>query len=55
MRILVAMLAVVGSLLLAFVVVGIVFTHFRFFIWIGVIGLVVWAIYVLVARPWRYR
>jgi len=54
MRVLKGVLLVVGSLLLAFIVVGIVFSNLRFFIWIGIIGLVVWGISMLVTRPWRY-
>jgi hypothetical protein len=54
MRVLKGVLLVVGSLLLAFIVVGIAFSNPRFFIWIGIIGLVVWGIYMLVTRPWRY-
>ncbi len=54
MRMLMAMLMVVGSLMLAFLVVGVVFANLRFFIWIGAVGLVIWAIYALVARPWQY-
>jgi uncharacterized membrane protein YjjB (DUF3815 family) len=54
MRILLAVLMVIGSLLLAFLLAGILFANLRFFIWIGIIGLVVWGIYMLVTRPWRY-
>ena len=54
MRILLTVLLVVGSLLLAFLLAGILFTNLRFFIWIGIIGLVIWGIYMLVTRPWRY-
>jgi hypothetical protein len=54
MRVLLAVLLVIGGILLAFIVAGIVLSNLRFFIWIGVIGLVVWGIYMLVTRPWRY-
>ncbi len=54
MRILLAVLMIIGSLLLAFLLAGILFANLRFFIWIGIIGLVVWGIYMLVTRPWRY-
>jgi hypothetical protein len=54
MRVLKGVLLVVGSLLLALIVVGIAFSNLRFFIWIGIIGLVVWGISMLVTRPWRY-
>ena len=54
MRILLTVLLVVGSLLLAFLLAGIMFSNLRFFIWIGIIGLVIWGIYMLVTRPWRY-
>jgi len=54
MRVLLAALLVVGSLLLAFIVAGIVFANLRFFIWVGIIGMIIWGIYVLATRPWRY-
>ena len=54
MRVLLGVLLVVGGLLLAFIVAGILFSNLRFFIWLGIIGLVVWGIYMLVTRPWRY-
>ena len=54
MRILLVVLMVAGSLLLAFLLAGILFANLRFFIWIGIIGLVIWGIYMLVTRPWRY-
>ena len=53
MRVLLAVLIVIGSILLAFLLAGILFANLRFFIWIAVIGLVVWGIYMLVTRPWR--
>jgi hypothetical protein len=53
MRPLYAALIIIGLVLLIFVIVGIVITNFRFFLWLGVIGLVIWAIYALVKRPWR--
>ena len=28
--------------------------NLRFFIWLSIIGLVIWGVYVLVTRPWRY-
>ncbi len=54
MGVLKAALIIVGSLMLAFIVAGVVFAHLRFFLWIGIIGLIIWAIYALVTRPWRY-
>jgi hypothetical protein len=54
MRVLVTVLLIVGSILLAFLVVGIVFSNLRFFIWLGIIGLIIWGIYMLITRPWRY-
>jgi hypothetical protein len=36
--------------LLAFVVAGIVFANLRFFLWLGIVGLIIYAIYALVAR-----
>ena len=54
MRALMTVLIVVGSLMLAFVVAGLLFANLRFFIWIGIIGLVIWGIYMLITRPWRY-
>jgi hypothetical protein len=54
MRVLLAVLLVIGGILLAFIVAGIVLANLRFFIWIGIIGLVIWGISMLVTRPWRY-
>jgi hypothetical protein len=54
MRTVLAVLLVIGSILLAFLLVGILFSNLRFFIWLAIIGLVVWGIYMLVTRPWRY-
>ena len=54
MRTLLVVLMVIGSILLAFLLAGILFANLRFFIWIAVIGFVVWGIYMLVTRPWRY-
>ena len=54
MRVLLAVLLVIGSLLLAFLLAGILFANLRFFIWIAIIGLIIWGIYMLVTRPWRY-
>jgi hypothetical protein len=54
MRTLLVVLMVIGSILLAFLLAGILFTNLRFFIWIAIIGLVIWGIYMLVTRPWRY-
>jgi hypothetical protein len=54
MRVLLGVLLVVGGLLLAFTVAGILFANLRFFIWLGIIGFVIWGIYMLVTRPWRY-
>ena len=44
MRILLAVLIVIGSILIAFLLVGILFGNFRFFIWLSIIGLVIWGI-----------
>jgi hypothetical protein len=54
MRVLLAALFIVGGILLALLIVGVVFSNFRFFIWLAIIGLVVWGIYMLITRPWRY-
>jgi hypothetical protein len=54
MRTLLAVLIVIGSILLAFLLAGILFANLRFFIWLSIIGLIIWGIYVLVTRPWRY-
>jgi hypothetical protein len=54
MRTLLAVLIVIGSVLLAFLLAGILFANLRFFIWLSIIGLIIWGIYVLVTRPWRY-
>jgi hypothetical protein len=54
MRFLVAVLLIVGGILLALLVVGVVFSNLRFFIWLAIIGLVIWGIYMLITRPWRY-
>jgi len=35
---------VVGAVLLGFIVAGIVFSNFRAFLWIGIVGLIVYAI-----------
>jgi len=41
----------IGALLLGFIVAGIVFANFRAFLWIGIVGLIVYAIAgVVVAR-----
>ena len=54
MRTILVVLMVIGSILLAFLLAGILFANLRFFIWLAIIGLVVWGIYMLVTRPWRY-
>jgi hypothetical protein len=54
MRVLMVVLMVIGSLLLAALLAGLLLSNLRFFIWIGIIGLVIWGIYVLITRPWRY-
>ena len=54
MRTLMVVLMVIGSILLAFLLAGILFANLRFFIWLAIIGLVVWGIYMLITRPWRY-
>jgi Zn-dependent membrane protease YugP len=53
-RVLLVVLLVIGSLLLAALLAGIFLANLKFFIWIGIIGLVIWGIYMLVTRPWRY-
>jgi hypothetical protein len=47
-------LIILGSLLLAVLLAGILFTNLRFFIWLAIIGLVIWGVYMLITRPWRY-
>ena len=54
MRAVLVVLLVIGSLLLAALLAGIFLSNLRFFIWIGIIGLIIWGIYMLVTRPWRY-
>jgi hypothetical protein len=54
MRTLLAVLMVIGSILLAFLLAGLLFANLRFFIWIAIIGLVIWGISMLITRPWRY-
>lgn len=54
MRVLLWVLLVIGSLLLAGLLAGIFISNLRFFIWICIVGLVIWVIYMLVTRPWRY-
>ena len=54
MRVLLTIVLIVGGLLLAVLLAGILFANLRFFIWLGIIGLVIWGIYMLVTRPWRY-
>jgi hypothetical protein len=49
-----AVLIVIGSVLLAFLLAGILFANLRFFIWLSIIGFIIWGISVLVTRPWRY-
>ena len=54
MRLLVTALLIVGGFLLALLIVGVAFSNLRFFIWLAIIGLVIWGIYMLITRPWRY-
>ena len=54
MRGIMVVLMVIGGLLLAALIAGIVLSNLRFFIWISIIGLIVWGVYMLVTRPWRY-
>ena len=54
MRPILVVLTVIGSILLAFLLAGILFANLRFFMWLAIIGLVIWGIYMLVTRPWRY-
>ena len=35
---------IIGAVLLGFIVAGIVFANFRLFLWIGIIGLIVYAV-----------
>ena len=51
MRTILVVLTVIGSILLAFLLAGILFANLRFFIWLAIIGLVIWGIYMLVTRP----
>jgi len=48
-----AALLIIGMLLLIALILGVVLANLRFFLWIGIIGLVVWGVYALVTRPWR--
>lgn len=54
MRGLLMVFMVIGSLLLAVLIAGLVLSNLRFFIWIGIIGLVIWGVFMLITRPWRY-
>ena len=54
MRGVLVVLMVIGSLLLAVLIAGLVLSNLRFFIWIAIIGLIIWGIYMLITRPWRY-
>ncbi len=54
MRTLLVVLMAIGSILLAFLLAGVLSTNLRFFIWLAMIGLVIWDICMLVTRPWRY-
>ncbi|HTX70642.1 MAG TPA: hypothetical protein VMH50_16055 [Thermoleophilia bacterium] len=54
MRVLLAVLLIIGGLLLAFILAGVVFANLRAFIWLGIGGLAIWGVYMLVTRPWRY-
>lgn len=38
----------IGAILLGFIAAGIVLSNFRFFLWIGIVGLVIYAIAALV-------
>lgn len=38
-----------AAIMLGFIVAGIIFTNLRLFIWLGIIGLIAYAIYSLVA------
>jgi hypothetical protein len=49
-----AALIIIGMLLLIALLVGIVLTTFKFLLWVGITGLVIWGIYALVTRPWRH-
>lgn len=50
MAIVKVVLFVFVAIMLAFILAGILLTHFRFFLIIGIIGLIIYAIYALVAR-----
>jgi hypothetical protein len=54
MRGVLVVLLVIGGLLLAALIAGLVLSNLRFFIWIAIIGLVIWGVYMLITRPWRY-
>ena len=42
MRPILVVLMMIGSILLAFLLAGILFANLRFFIWLAIIGLVIW-------------
>jgi len=42
-------LILVGAIILGFIAAGIIFSHLRFFIWVGIVALVVWVIVGLVS------
>jgi len=48
-----AALLIIGMLLLIALVLGVILATFRFFLWIGIIGLVIWGVYALATHPWR--
>ena len=46
-----AALIIVGALILGFIAAGIFLANMRFFLWVGIIGLVIYCIYgIVVAR-----
>lgn len=49
MLILKVALIMFAAIMLGFIVAGVIFTNLRFFIWVGIIGLIVYGIYSLVA------
>jgi hypothetical protein len=42
-------LIMVGAIILGFIAAGIIFSNLRFFIWLGIVALIVWAIVGLVS------
>ncbi len=53
MRGVLVVLMVIGGMLLAALMAGLFLSNLRFFIWVGIIGLIIWGVAILVTRPWR--